>query len=153
MVSFQPEPTWSGERPARGRILIEAAEWRDREALRSVFSAEGFQTSTCPGPEGALGRCPLAAGEGCRATREADVVVHALRASDVRNLEVLRAIRRSDPDKPVIVEVPDPTKARDPVTYEGTITVAPPAGRAALTDALKSALRSGSSRSQDPEDR
>lgn len=152
MVSFQPEPAWSGERPTRGRILIEAAEWHDQEALRSVFSAQGFQTSTCAGPEGADGRCPLAAGEGCRAAREADVVVHALRASDVRNLEVLRAIRRCDPDKPVIVEVPDPTKARDSVSYEGTITVAPPAGRAALTDALNTALRMGGARSLNQED-
>lgn len=151
MVSFQSEPAWSGEHPARGRILIEAAEWRDLEALRAFFSSEGFQTSACPGPEGARGQCPLAAGEGCRAAREADIVVHALRASDVRNLEVLRAIRRSHPDKPVIVEVPDPTKARDPVSYEGAITVTPPGAPAALTDALDAALRASGSPSSEME--
>ncbi len=139
MASFQTEPTWSDQGRGSGRVLIEAAEWHTRESLSSILSDHGFDTSTCPGPEGADGRCPLAAGDGCRAADEADVVVHALQAADVRNIEVLRSHRRCNPATPVIVEVPEPTVDRSPETYEGTIAVAPPLNRS-LIDTVADAI-------------
>lgn len=147
MACFQPEPAWTGH--GRGRVLIEAAEWHNRQTLSSVLADRGYETSTCPGPEGADGRCPLAAGDGCRAAREADVVIHALRAGDIRNREALRSLRRSDPTTPVIVEVPEPIRSRHAETYDGTVTISPPMDAAALVGAVADAMNDLSTRPEE----
>lgn len=68
------------------------------------------------------------------------MVVHALRAGDVRNVEVLRSLRCIDPSKPVIVEVPERTRLRDAMTYDGIVAVAPPMDAATLVDAVADAM-------------
>ena len=125
---------------SRPRVLVEAAEWGAREHLSSVLRQEGYETVTCPGPEGAGQRCHLAAGDGCTAAEHADVVVHALRPSDLRNVEALRALRQRLPEVPVVVEASPPDVRRRAAELEGCVVVPAPASPDALLDAVSRAL-------------
>lgn len=125
---------------SRTRVLVEAAEWRAREQLTTVLREPGYDTLSCPGPEGAGQRCPLAAGDGCRAAEEVDVVVHALHPSDLRNVEALRALRHRLPEVPVVVEASAPDAERRSVELEGCVVVEAPASPAALLEAVSRAL-------------
>lgn len=129
------EPEW-GERGGT-RVLIEAADWSARQAMTQTLAEAGFRPVACPGPDGSDARCTLAAGAGCQAAEEADVVVHALRPGDVRNREVLTALRLQLPDTPVIVEVPGPVVRSRPEDYEGCVVVPPPMTSAALVEAVQ----------------
>lgn len=108
------------------RVLIEATEWRAREQIASILRDEGYETVACPGPEGSGQRCTLAAGHGCSAAEEVDVVVHALRTWDPRNLEALRALRRRLPATPVVVEVPSVELERRSAELTGCIVIEAP---------------------------
>lgn len=125
----------------RTRVLIEATEWYHRERVASVLRAEGYDTVACPGPEGAGQRCRLAAGEGCVAAEQADVVVHALGPWDRRNVEALRALRSRLPDLPIVVEARG--ARRDRTELEGCVVVEAPASGPALLDAVSRALAGG----------
>lgn len=129
---------WAGG--SRTRVLVEATEWRHREQVSTILREEGYETVTCPGPEGAGQRCRLAAGEGCRAAEEVHVVVHALRPWDPRNVEALRALRSRLPMLPVVVEASGPEVQRRGVELEGCVVVDAPASRRALLDAVARAL-------------
>lgn len=134
MVDFIGDPQWGD--PARGRVLVEAAEWSERQALESTLRRAGYATACCPGPTGADGRCPLASGHDCVAAREADVVVHALRPSDQRNREALLALRR-ERTTAVIVEVAEPVVRARPDDYEGVTVVPYPMSATELLDAVE----------------
>lgn len=129
---------WAGG--ARARVLVEATEWGDRELISTILRREGYATVACPGPEGAGQRCSLAAGAGCGAAESADVVVHALRSSDARNREALRALRERLPETPVVVEVPKAVLEHRPREYEGCVVVDAPLSGPALLDAVARAL-------------
>lgn len=122
------------------RVLVEALEWGRREHAAAVLREHGYETVTCPGPEGAGQRCRLAAGEGCSAAEGVDVVVHALRPWDPRNVEALRALRRRLPDLGVVVEVSAPEAARQRVDLEGCVVLAAPASPAELLEAVARAV-------------
>ena len=132
------EPDWASG--SRGRVLVEATEWGVREMISTVLRREGFATVACPGPEGAGQRCSLAAGHGCQAAEQADVVVHALRSSDARNLEALRALRERLPDTPVVVEAPPMVAERRAADFAGCTVVDAPITAPALLDAVERAL-------------
>lgn len=127
------------------RVLVEATEWGDRELISTVLQRAGYATVCCPGPEGSGQRCTLAAGRGCQAAEHADVVIHALRRSDHRNLEALRALRQRLPGTPVVVEVPPSLVERHPEDYAGCVVIDPPLTGPALLEAVAEALaeRSG----------
>lgn len=122
------------------RVLIEAAEWPKREQIAAVLRSEGYDTVACAGPEGSGHRCSLAAGDGCRAAHEADVVVHALGSYDLRNVEALRALRRRLPDTPVVVEVPAADAARRRNELTGYVVVEPSCSASELVAAVTQAL-------------
>ncbi len=137
MPELISEPEW----PEGGaRVLVEASEWHHRESLTSFLRSQGFSPVSCPGPQGADTRCSLAAGHGCVAAAEADVVVHAMPHNDLRNREALRALRRELPDTPVIVEVPEPALRKRADEYDGCIAVHAPMSHEALLDAIQEAL-------------
>lgn len=125
---------------ARPRVLVEAVEWGTREHAAAVLRNHGYDTVTCPGPEGAGQRCRLAAGEGCSAAEGVDVVVHALRPWDPRNVEALRALRRRLPGLRVVVEVAAPDVARQNLDLEGCVVLEAPASAAGLVAAVDRAL-------------
>ncbi len=129
---------WAGGELAR--VLVEATEWGDRELISTVLRRAGYRTVGCAGPEGSGHRCTLAAGQGCGAAEQADVVVHALRRSDHRNLEALRALRQRLPGTPVVVEVPRSLVERHPGDYRGCVVVDPPLTGPVLLDAVAEAL-------------
>lgn len=131
------EANW-GE-PGGARVLIEATDWSAREALALTLAQEGFRPLSCPGPGGADARCSLAAGAGCPAAEQADVIVHALGAGDPRNREVLSALRRQLPQIPVIVEVPEPVARSRPEAYEGCVVIPAPMSATALVEAVRRA--------------
>lgn len=139
-----PELVGSPEWPSgiRGRVLVEATEWGAREMISGILQREGYATVACPGPEGAGQRCSLAAGHGCGAAEAADVVVHALRSTDARNREALRALRQRLPDTPVVVEAPRLVAERLAADYERCIVIDAPLTAPSLLDAVDRALRS-----------
>lgn len=132
------EPGWQGG--PRGRVLIEAAEWGRRASFSSFLRQHGFAAIACPGPEGCDERCSLAAGHGCAAAEQADVVVHALQSADLRNREALQALRHRLPGTPVVVEVPAPVVERRPDDYAGCIVVDTPMSNDELLEAVETAL-------------
>lgn len=129
---------WSGGQ--RARVLVEAAEWGVRETISVVLRGAGYATVACAGPEGTGHRCALATDVGCDATGEADVVVHALRTSDPRNLEALRALRRLRPDTPVVVEASPAVVAQRAEDFAGCLVIDAPFSPEDLLDAVGRAL-------------
>lgn len=137
MPELVGEPEWTGER--RGRVLIEAVEWHHRQSLSRFLESQGFEPVACPGPQGADERCALAT-HGCAAAEQADVIVHALGPSDLRNREALRALRNRAQETPVIVEVSQPVAERSAVEYEGCTVLHPPSSNWQLLAAIENAL-------------
>ena len=129
---------WSGG--SRGRVLVEAAEWGHRETIGAVLRNAGYATVGCAGPEGTGRRCTLASGAGCEASAEADVVVHALRTTDPRNLEVLRALRRLRPHTPVVVEASPAVVEARAEDLAGCVVIDAPCTPASLLEAVEAAL-------------
>jgi CheY-like chemotaxis protein len=129
---------WTGGE--RARVLVEAAEWGDRTMIAAVLQGAGYATVGCAGPEGTGHRCLLATGAGCTAALEADVVVHALRTTDPRNLEALRALRRERPDLPVVVEASAAVTRQRADDLAGCWVVEAPLTPERLLDAVERAL-------------
>jgi len=127
------------DNPTGQRVLIEAADWALEKSLAHILQQAGYVTASCDGPESGV-RCRLVAGGGCSGCREADVVVHTLRHSDLRNREVLLEIRKRFPDLPLIVEVPAPRVERYPDDFDGCIVIPQPMTEALLLSALSEAL-------------
>lgn len=138
MPELVGEPQWTGE--GRGRVLIEAAEWHHRQSLSRFLEGQGFEALACPGPQGADERCALAV-HGCAAAEQADVILHALAPSDLRNRETLRSLRRRAQATPVIVEVPEPVAERSAGEYEGCTVLHPPLSNWQLLAAIENAIR------------
>ena len=132
------EHTWGTE--GLQRVLIEAAEWGTREHIASILRDEGYETVSCPGPEGSGQRCTLASGHGCGVAEEVHVVVHALRSWDLRNVEALRALRRRLPATPVVVETPAAEAARRKDELAGCIVIESPYSAPDLVAAVAQAL-------------
>ena len=133
------DPQWG---PSDGaRVLIEATEWSARQTMAQILQAAGHRTVACPGPQGSDQRCRLAAGHGCEAAEQADVVVHALSRDDHRDKEVLAALRQRVPDTPVVVELPEVVIRSCAEEYEGCILVPAPMTAQALVAAVEEAHR------------
>jgi hypothetical protein len=137
-TTIQP-PKWEqGEGP---RILIEASEWAEREHLSRLLGAAGYQTASCPGPEGADQPCPLSMTGTCPAVDDADLVIHLLRHTDARNRHVLLSLRQHYGQLPLVVYAPDPTVQAFPEDFEGAVIIRPPLSSKAVLDSVEEALR------------
>jgi hypothetical protein len=86
-------------------VLVEApARWNG--AVQEAALVSGGEVLFCGGPSSAHdGECPLVAGERCGLVDEADVVVHHLDLSRSENRDVLAALRREYPLRPVVALV------------------------------------------------
>lgn len=135
MATLVQDPGWEGD--DRPHVLIEATEWGHRHALAQLLDRHGYATASCPGPEGADERCPLAARRECRATNEADVVIHTLRPTDQRNREVLLALQQQQPPVRVTAEVPEPAVKTRPGDYENCVVLPKPVMWEAIVHALQ----------------
>lgn len=99
---------WNRTKDPRGahriRLLIEdpsATSFGDF----ARFRAYGFEVAVCAGPE--FGGCPLVRGEPCPLVEDADVVLWALDLDDPRSRAVLRTLRSTHPETPVVVRLPE----------------------------------------------
>lgn len=134
MAELIGEPDWGTQDGPR--VLVEAADWSSRHTMERVLVNAGYRTVSCPGPSGAGARCNLAAGQGCEAAEQADVVVHALHPGDERNAEALLALRRRVAGTPLIVEVAEPIVRTRPDRYEGCVVMPAPMTPTMLLDAV-----------------
>lgn len=139
MAELIAQPEWGTQDGPR--VLVEAADWSSRHTMEQVLSDAGYRTVSCPGPSGAGARCHLAAGEGCDAADQADVVVHALHPGDQRNAEALLALCRRLAGTPIVVEVPEPIARARPDRYAGCAVVPSPMTPAMLLEAVSQAVR------------
>jgi len=99
-----PDP-WPDTR--RGaRVLVEHPDPVWRWAARQRLESAGYEVATCGGPSVLpRGRCPLIAGEPCRALEGAEVVINGLGTRYAASRAVLEAVRAARPELPVIVEL------------------------------------------------
>jgi AmiR/NasT family two-component response regulator len=140
MAELIEHDDWSGG--GRGRVLVEATEWRMRSSVEAMLRQAGYDTVGCTGPEGSGQRCTLAAESHCAAAETADVVVHTLRTSDLRNLEALRALRRRCPDTPIIIEAPAVVAAERREDFAGCVVIEAPLDAVTLLRAVDQAMES-----------
>jgi hypothetical protein len=95
----------SAERVPRYQVLVEApAPWNG--AVKEAALVSGGAVLFCGGPKSLHdGECPLVAGKSCAYVDAADVVVHHLDLNRAENREVLAALRREHPQRPVVAMV------------------------------------------------
>jgi hypothetical protein len=99
-----PQFTSGGDRP---RAVVEDADPTGRRATERELRREGWEVLGCCGPETlARRRCPVEEGRGCPAVRDADLVVTTLRDERGRLPGVLRGLRETHAEVPVIVRAP-----------------------------------------------
>ena len=137
MPQIKPPEFELGSRP---RVLVEASEWVNREVLVKHLHEAGYAVVGCAGPDRADEDCTLVATGSCAGADEADVILQSLRHTDPRNHEVLRSIRRTYPDTPIVVEVPSQRVAAFPDDFAGLHVVPHPATLEQLRKAVEKAL-------------
>lgn len=93
---------------ARPRVLIEHSDEAVAFDFVSTLRRAGYSVAICPGPSSSAERrerCVLVTGERCAFVDGADVVVSGLGVASPEKREVLQALRRHHPGKPIVVEV------------------------------------------------
>jgi len=136
----QGQPRW-GERGERPRVVVENPDFGIGFAVERVLENAGYDVTLCGGPDSlARHECPLVFTGTCDLVSGADVVVHSLNPDRSEHAEVLRALRATHPETPVVVEVPGPSAARHEGLLDGCVVVPFPASRESLIDAVAEAL-------------
>lgn len=97
-------PAWTSGDAGR-RVLIEHPDPDVRHVLGQQLTERGFSVLGCGGPS-EDGGCPILAQQPCPAVDGADIVVNGL-LGDTRGRVIARRIRRSHPDKRIVVEATD----------------------------------------------
>jgi len=122
------------------RVLIENADSTIARATESLLLKEGYDVSTCAGPGGQEGRCPLVTDGDCPRAEDTDVILFSLRLSDERCLDVLRTLRAAVPETPIVVEIPQPQIADHAADLAGCHVLPLPYTRETVCAALTAAL-------------
>lgn len=136
VMAENPIPRWP-EGTGGPRALVECEDPAIQDGLTRVLAERGYQVASCSGPQArAAHECPLVEHGECGLVHDADVVVHALDASDPGNRAILSSIREWSPDVPVIVEVSAHTSHPTEVA-EGCEPVAYPMTGASVVDAVQ----------------
>jgi DNA-binding NtrC family response regulator len=92
------------------RVVIESANRDAAIAQLAALEGAGYSVTHCGGPDAIRGRvCPLVTGEPCPWVDAADVVVHDLDLDRPEHREILRTLRRTHPDTPIVLELPEAT--------------------------------------------
>jgi hypothetical protein len=97
-TTHAPRPTVLLEEP---RTLRAYAHWRQ-------LSDAGYAPRWCPGPGARHGGCPLVACGRCHLVEQADVVVCALDRTRPSARDVVAALRRLHPDRPLVLPGAEP---------------------------------------------
>ena len=135
----------------RRRVLVESEDLAERWAIDQELSAAGFDVVSCGGPSTlAGGVCTLHATGSCPAAAGADVIFHRLGPLDPGAAQVLTELKVAYPTTPIVVEIPDPDRARFADLLEGCRLVSMPAQPATMVAALKAAVTVKTERSAAP---
>jgi hypothetical protein len=90
-------------RRLRPRVLVEEPSTRLAYAHWRLLDNHGYEPSWCPGPGALQGDCPLVTCGRCPLVEHAHVVVSALEQHRGASRQVVVALRRVHPDKPLVV--------------------------------------------------
>ncbi len=108
------------------RVLIEHTDAERRDALVQHFIDRGFEERACGGPHTLPDdTCPLVTEGQCSLVAESDIVFFDLDLDHDDEADVYRAIRRTHPDLPVVLEMPLAVAQRHRAELDGA-TVVPP---------------------------
>lgn len=120
------------------RALVECDDPAVQDGLVRVLHEQGYAVATCAGPRSrGSSQCPLVVEGACGLVEGADVVVHALDASDPAHREVLAEVSRRAPGAAVVAEAPPSAAAA--TADAGCEWVRYPITRGGLVDALERA--------------
>jgi hypothetical protein len=124
------------------KVLVETNDRAERWAITEELKAAGFDTVSCGGPYSLHGgECALVAGGGCPAAAGADAIFHRLNPANPSNREVLVALKRTYPETPIVVEIPQPDLRRFSDALDGCNTVLMPADAPTMVAAIRRAVR------------
>jgi DNA-binding response OmpR family regulator len=138
-------PTDWHDRDSAPRVLIESSDGSIAAATENLLLEEGYDVSTCRGPAGQAGRCPLVTDGDCARVEEADVILFSLRLTDDRCLDVLRTLRAAVPETPIVVEIAQPKVADYAADLVGCHILPLPYTRETVGAAISAALSGESS--------
>jgi len=133
-----PRRTWSSPHPSgrHPRLLIEDGHPALAISDFSLFRDAGFDVAFCSGPGDDPGACPLLRGRQCPLVAEADVVLHGLDPA----LGIAAAIRRQQPELPVVVEQPRTQAGLAGAVPAGCVPLGYPCSVSGQVDALLRAV-------------
>lgn len=125
------------------RALVECENPAIQDGLTRVLREHGYTVAVCEGPQARAARtCSLVVDGACGLVDGADVVVHALDATESAHQTILSSIREHVPETPVVVEVgPTDVDAQSADVVAGCEQVRYPIDRQALIDAVDRATR------------
>jgi hypothetical protein len=136
----KPSDAWPADHE-RPRVLVEHADGAVRAVSERVLIEEGFDVTTCGGPESLRrGVCPLAAGNECELAEGADVIYTGLDWSERSSRDVLRALRNRFPRKSIVIEVRRADAAMPEHLAKRCRVTTAPSGRASLIASVRRAL-------------
>lgn len=112
-----------GPRPL---VVVESDHTAAREALVQSLHAQGFDVTTCSGPNHLhAGGCPLVETSDCPQVARASAVIHDLDLDDEHDREVLLTLRARYPQLPVVVEASFQSARRHAQVLEDCVVVPP----------------------------
>ena len=107
-------------------VVIEGTNRDAAAAQLAALEQAGFSVTTCGGPDALPGGvCPLVGGDPCPWVDAADVIVHDLSLDKPAYREILQELRRTHPDTPVVLEIPEATARHHASLLEGCHVVYP----------------------------
>ncbi len=132
------EPTKTeGRRP---RVLVEAPPHPWHYLIKDAQALFFCDVTVCGGPMCTGEPCPVARGEPCPKAADADVVVTGLGLDTEYGRSILRGLRASYPDTPLVVPVWPADTRRHAELLEGCRLVPFPWTMSKFTAAVKDAL-------------
>jgi CheY-like chemotaxis protein len=124
-------PEWPADAAPGSRIVVECRDHDLSDAAASALEAGGHTVMTCSGPDD-VHRCPLLETGSCALVDGAAVVVNLLGLDGDEPNEVLRRLRSTTPDTPVVVEASAAERDRHGDALDGVFVVEPPLRRSRL---------------------
>jgi hypothetical protein len=144
VMKQEPLPRWDPG-TVHPRVLVEAEDAVERWAVVSALKRASINAIGCGGPNRLhSGVCPAVAGGTCSAAQDADVVFYRFDPRLAECREVLLALRRSYPAKPIVVEIPEAEARQLGEVMAGYRLVGMPASSESLVGAITAALAAAS---------
>lgn len=135
---------WSRSGGTAAKVLIEYEDYGVAFAAERLLDRHGYSVAVCGGPKHLRGRrCPLVTSGECPLVDRADVVVHGLDPACGANRAVLETIRRTRPERRVVVEAAESARVDYRQLLDGCEVVSFPMHSNALVKAVERAAQSG----------